>query len=243
MKRLEKMAHAYLETTVPDAELRAALTPDYTIGCKRVLISDDFYPAMNRQNVELVTSGISHVEADAIVTADGKRRPVDAIVYATGFRPTDWVPGMQILGRGGRDLTKEWRDAGAARAYYGITAEGFPNLFMLLGPNTGLGHNSIIFMIEAQTRYTMDCLNWLWSGQAQSVEVRKDVQCAFNDKLDDAMKRTVWMSGCKSWYLNADGTNSTIWPSFTLSYWWRTHSARKRDFLLEPAKTPEKIAA
>ena len=151
--------------------------------------------------------------------------------------------GEGVLGRGGRDLTKEWRDAGAARAYYGITAEGFPNLFMLLGPNTGLGHNSIIFMIEAQTRYTMDCLNWLWSGQAQSVEVRKDVQCAFNDKLDDAMKRTVWMSGCKSWYLNADGTNSTIWPSFTLSYWWRTHSARKRDFLLEPAKTPEKIAA
>ncbi len=243
MKRLEKMALKYMATAIPDPTLRAALTPDYTIGCKRVLISDDFYPAMNRRNVELATSAISHVEADAIVTSDGNRHPVDALVYATGFRPTDWIPGIQILGRGGRDLTQEWRHAGAARAYYGITTEGFPNLFMLLGPNTGLGHNSIIFMIEAQTRYTMDCLNWLWSGLAQSIEVRKDVQRAFNDKLDADMKRTVWMSGCKSWYLNADGTNSTIWPSFTLSYWWKTHSARKADFWLEPAKVPEKVRA
>jgi cation diffusion facilitator CzcD-associated flavoprotein CzcO len=240
MKRLEKMALEYMAAAIPDAKLRAALTPDYTIGCKRVLISDDFYPAMNRQNVELVTSAISHVETDAVVTSDGMRHPVDAIVYATGFRPTDWIPGMQVLGRGGRDLTQEWRDAGAARAYYGITTEGFPNLFMLLGPNTGLGHNSIIFMIEAQTRYAMDCLKWLWSGLAQSIEVRKEVQRAFNDKLDADMKRTVWMSGCKSWYLNADGTNSTIWPSFTLSYWWKTHSARQADFRLE--QVPEKVA-
>ena len=238
MNRLEKLAVAYLDATVNDPKLRKELKPNYTIGCKRVLISDDFYPAMNRKDVALVTSPIREIEKDAIVTEDGKRRPVDAIVLATGFRVTDWIPGAQIIGRGGRDMTREWREAGSARAYLGTVTEGFPNLFMLLGPNTGLGHNSIIFMIEAQTRYTMDCLKWLWSGRAGSVEVRTDVQRAFNERLDSQMRRTVWLSGCRSWYLNENGTNSTIWPSFTLSYWWKTHRARKRDFLLNSARTP-----
>ncbi len=234
MKHLEKLALAYLDATIADPKLRAALRPDYTIGCKRILITDDFYPAMNRANVALVTSPIARIERDAIVTQDGERCAVDAIVLATGFAVTDWIPGVRIVGRGGRDLTKEWRDAGAARAYYGIAAEGFPNLFMLLGPNTGLGHNSLIFMIEAQTRYIMHCLSWLWSGAAGSIEVRAEVQHQFNRRLDAKMKRTVWMSGCRSWYLNANGSNSTIWPSFTLSYWWKTHRARKRDFHLKP---------
>ena len=241
MKRLEKLAVAYLDATVEDPKLRAALRPNYLIGCKRVLISDDFYPAMNRKDVVLVTSPIREIEKDAIVTEDGMRRPVDAIVLATGFRVTDWIPGAQVIGRGGRDLTREWREAGIARAYYGTVSEGFPNFFMLLGPNTGLGHNSIIFMIEAQTRYTMSCLKWLWSGRAGSVEVREGVQRTFNQRLDAQMRRTVWLSGCRSWYLNQNGTNSTIWPSFTLSYWWKTHAARKRDFLLEPAKATAKI--
>ena len=235
MKHLEKLALAYLDETVADSKLRAALRPNYTIGCKRILITDDFYPAMNRANVALVTSPIAWIEGNTIVSQDGERRAVDAIVLATGFAVTDWIPGVRIIGRGGRDLTKEWRDAGAARAYYGIVAEGFPNLFMLLGPNTGLGHNSLIFMIEAQTRYIMHCLSWLWSGAAGSIEVRTEVQHQFNRRLDAKMKRTVWMSGCRSWYLNANGSNSTIWPSFTLSYWWKTHRARKRDFHLESA--------
>ncbi|MDE2163721.1 MAG: NAD(P)/FAD-dependent oxidoreductase [Alphaproteobacteria bacterium] len=238
MKQLEKPARAYLDAAVLDPELRAALTPSYRIGCKRVLVSDDFYPAMNRKDVMLVTSPIERIEQDSIVTADGVRRPVDAIVTATGFRVTDWLPGVTVIGRGGRDLTAEWRNGGAARAYYGITAEGFPNLFMLLGPNTGLGHNSIIFMIEAQTRYIMRCLKWLWSGEADSVEVRADVQRSFNAWLNARMRRTVWLTGCRSWYLNPDGTNSTIWPSFTLSYWWYTHSAHKGDFVLSLKKQP-----
>ena len=243
MKQLEKVALAYLDEAVADPKLRASLRPDYTIGCKRILITDDFYPAMNRANVLLITSPIAQIERDAIVSQNGQRRAVDAIILATGFAVTDWIPGVQIVGRGGRDLTKEWRDAGVARAYYGMTTESFPNLFMLLGPNTGLGHNSLIFMIEAQTRYIMHCLRWLWSGEVSSIEVRADVQAQFNLRLDAQMKRTVWMSGCRSWYLNANGSNSTIWPSFTLSYWWKTHRARKRDFHLEPAKTRGKTKA
>ncbi len=237
MKQLEKPARAYLDAAIQDPGLRAALTPNYTIGCKRVLVSDDFYPAMNRENVALITARIERIEREAIVTADGVRLTVDAIVTATGFRVTEWIPGVQLIGRDGRDLTREWHKAGAARAYYGITAEGFPNLFMLLGPNTGLGHNSIIFMIEAQTRYIMRCLKWLWAGEAESVEVCAEVQRTFNEWLNARMQRTVWLTGCKSWYLNPDGTNSTIWPSFTLTYWWRTHAARRSDFVLETAKT------
>ncbi|MBU6298221.1 MAG: NAD(P)/FAD-dependent oxidoreductase [Alphaproteobacteria bacterium] len=243
MKRLEKLALAYLDATVHDPDVRAALTPNYTIGCKRVLVSDDFYPAMNRKDVALVTAPIERVGRDAIVTADGMRRPVDAIVTATGFRVTDWLPGVKVIGRAGRDLTAEWRRTGAARAYYGIAAEGFPNFFMLLGPNTGLGHNSIIFMIEAQTRYIIHCLRWLWSGDADSVEVRADIQDTFTKWLNARMKRTVWLTGCRSWYLNPDGTNSTIWPSFTLSYWWRTRAARKGDFVLVSQETSSRIAA
>jgi hypothetical protein len=115
-------------------------------------------------------------------------------------------------------------------------------MFLLLGPNTGLGHNSVVFMIEAQVRYAMDCLRWLWNG-AGAVEVKKDVQDAFNADIHERMKGTVWMSGCKSWYLNPDGTNSTIWPDFTVTYWWKTHAAKKQDFVLEPSRVAEEVAA
>ncbi|HEX4859886.1 MAG TPA: NAD(P)/FAD-dependent oxidoreductase [Rhizomicrobium sp.] len=238
--KFQKLAENYLKKAVPDPALRAKLTPDFPLGCKRVLISDDYYPALQRENVEVIADAVSEIRPGGVVTADGRLREADAILYATGFRVTDWLSHVDIRGRGGRKLIDDWKDG--ASAYYGVAVNGYPNMFLLLGPNTGLGHNSVVFMIEAQVRYALDCMNWLWAG-AGSVEVKAEVQDAFNKDLHERMKRTVWMSGCKSWYLNANGTNSTLWPGFTVSYWWKTHAAVKRDFDVAPAVVPQKVAA
>ncbi|HTW35445.1 MAG TPA: NAD(P)/FAD-dependent oxidoreductase [Rhizomicrobium sp.] len=238
MQRVEKFARDYLEETIPDPALRKALTPDYQIGCKRILISDDYYQAFNRPNVSLVTASIDHATAQGIVTADGQPREFDTLIYATGFRANEPLAEINIVGRGGHTLAHDWRFG--AEAYYGITVAGYPNFFILLGPNTGLGHNSIIFMIEAQVRYVMHCLGWLFREGAFEVEVRRNVQQEFNAKLKKDMDRTVWQSGCHSWYLNENGTNSTIWPGFTVSYWWRTRHPDPHDFVIT---APEPAAA
>ncbi len=238
--KFQKLAETYLARAVRDPELRRKLTPDFPLGCKRVLISDDFYPSLQRKNVALIADRIAEIRPNGVVTEDGTLREADAILYATGFRVTDWLSHVDIRGRGGRKLIDDWR--GGAYAYYGVAVNGYPNMFLLLGPNTGLGHNSVVFMIEAQVRYAMDCLRWLWNG-AGSVEVKKDVQDAFNADIHERMKGTVWMSGCKSWYLNPDGTNSTIWPDFTVTYWWKTHAAKNQDFVLEPSRVAEEVAA
>jgi len=233
--KFQKLAEAYLAKAIPDPVLRAKLTPNFPIGCKRVLISDDFYPALQRENVDVIADAVTEITPKGVVTADGRLREVDAILYATGFRVTDWLSHVDIRGRGGRKLIDDWRDG--ASAYYGVAVNGYPNMFLLLGPNTGLGHNSVVFMIESQVRYAMDCLKMLWKG-AGSLEVKADVQAAFNSTLHEKMKSTVWMSGCKSWYLNPNGTNSTIWPYFTVTYWRKTRSANKRDFDLAPVRIP-----
>jgi cation diffusion facilitator CzcD-associated flavoprotein CzcO len=238
MERVEKFARDYIEKTVADPALRQALTPDYQIGCKRILVSDDYYQAFNRPNVALVTAPIDHVTANGIVTADGQSHEFDTLIYATGFRANEPLADLNIVGRGGHTLSHDWRFG--AEAYYGITVAGYPNFFMLLGPNTGLGHNSIIFMIEAQVRYVMHCLGWLFREGADEVEVRRNVQADFNAKLKKDMDRTVWQSGCHSWYLNENGTNSTLWPGFTLSYWWQTRHPDPQDFVIT---TPQPTVA
>jgi cation diffusion facilitator CzcD-associated flavoprotein CzcO len=230
MERVEKLSLGYLEKTVTDPDIRAKLTPDYQIGCKRILISDDYYQAFNRANVSLATSAIDRATATGLVTADGKEHVFDTLIYATGFRANEPLAEIDIKGRGGHSLAHEWRYG--AEAYYGISVAGFPNFFILLGPNTGLGHNSIIFMIESQTRYIMHCLHWLLREGADEVDVRRNVQQEFNKKLQAQMARTVWQSGCKSWYLNANGTNSTIWPDFTFRYWWRTRQPDPHDYVI-----------
>jgi cation diffusion facilitator CzcD-associated flavoprotein CzcO len=234
LKAGEKMARDYIARAIPDPALRQKLTPDYAIGCKRILISDDFYPALTRPNVELVTDAIREVTRQGIVTEDGTLRALDAIVHATGFRASELLSEMPVTGRGGRQLSDDWKEG--AQAYYGIAVAGYPNFFMLLGPNTGLGHNSVIFMIEAQVRYIVDCLGWLLRGGAGEIDVREDVQRDFNATLRAKMDRTVWKSGCKSWYLNENGSNSVIWPGFTVAYWWKTRHARREDFTVTPAK-------
>src|SRR5262249_51243092 len=156
LKLASKLARKFIQMSVPDPELRRKLVPRYTMGCKRILLSNDYYPALNRDNVELVTEGIQAITERGVLTADGKERALDALVYATGFQAAEAVAPYAITGRGGRDLNEAWRDG--AEAFLGTTISGFPNLFLIVGPNTGLGHSSMVFMIESQITYIQSCL-------------------------------------------------------------------------------------
>ncbi len=224
----EGLALRHLRKSVADPALRAALTPNYRMGCKRILLSTDYYPAIQAQNVELVTTSIQAVEPRGVRTRDGVLREVDAILLGTGFATSQYLAHVAITGIGGTDLNQTW--AVTPEAYLGITVSGFPNLYLLMGPNTGLGHNSMVFMIEAQARYAVQCIKALRERRLVSLDVRNEVQGAFNAVLREKLARTVWASGCKSWYQNQDGTNSTLWPGFTVGYWLRTRHPRLADY-------------
>ncbi len=216
----------YLEKQVPDPLLRAKLTPHYTLGCKRVLLSDDFYPALTQPNVEVVSERIREVQAHSVVTDDGREHEVDAIICATGFHVTDARLPHYVHGRGGRSLADRWQEGD--RAYKGSTVAGFPNLFLLIGPNTGLGHNSMVYMIESQITYILDCLRKMERRNLRTVEVRPDSEEAFNTEMQKRMQGTVWVSGgCYSWYLDARGHNTTLWPGFTFEFRRRTRRAER----------------
>ncbi|MEA2288230.1 MAG: hypothetical protein QOD55_227 [Solirubrobacteraceae bacterium] len=218
MKLVERLARRHLERQVPDPALRARLTPAYAIGCKRILPSNRWYPAITQPNVDVVTDAIAGVEPGGIRTAGGALHAVDTIIFATGFFVTDIRLASIVRGRGGRLLADAWQ--GSPQAYRGTTVAGFPNLFFLVGPNTGLGHNSIVFMIEAQLAYVMDALRTMRARRASRLEVRDEAQAAYNERLQGRLSRTVWNTGgCASWYLDANGRNSTIWPDFTWRYW------------------------
>ena len=227
MRVLERIARRHMRAQVPDPELRAKVTPDYTIGCKRILPSNDWYPALLRPNVELVTSPIREVRPHSIVAADGSEREVDTIVFGTGFHVTDMPVGEWVRGRGGRRLADVWQDS--PRAHLGCTVAGFPNLFLLLGPNTGLGHSSIVYMIESQIGHVLDALRVMREHGAAVAEVRPEVQAAYNRELDAKMAGTVWTTGCSSWYLDDTGRNPTLWPDWT----WRF---RRRARRFDPAQ-------
>ncbi len=237
LRWLQKLALKYLQACVPDPALRAKLTPNYTMGCKRILMSNDYYQALQRPNVEVVTDGIASITPDGIRTRDGIERPVDAIICGTGFSVGDYLARLDVLGRGGRRLADDLRARNGS--YFGITVNGFPNLFLLMGPNTGLGHNSMIFMIEAQARYALQAIKTLRRQRLRFLDVREPVQRAFNERLQEQMRRCVWSSGCQSWYIDADGYNSTAWPYFTYQYWWRTRVLALADYDAVPAEDPE----
>lgn len=253
MREGEKRARKFLERSIADPELRRKLSPPYRMGCKRVLLSDTYYPALQRSNVELVTDRIRRVSADGIVTADGTTRPVDVIVQATGFRPFDQSAEIDVTGRDGRRLADEWQDG--PQAYRGVVVAGFPNYFLVMGPNSGLGHNSILFMIETQVRYIRQCLEWLRSGRTDAVEISPEAQDDYNQRLDKARQGTVWKDeqhagGCSSWYVHASGRNTAIWPGFSTSYWMGMLRADGREFLpprpretVVPVTTPLRRAA
>jgi len=220
MAEAQRIARAHLEAQVADPALRARLTPTYTMGCKRILLSDDFYPALTRPNVELVADRIREVQAHGIVTDDGAERAVDTIILATGFHVTDNPTYRRVHGRDGRSLADMW--SGGSQAYLGTAVAGFPNLFIMIGPNTGLGHTSMVVMIESQLSYILDCLRLMDRRGVGAVEVRPEAQEQFNEEVQRRMRRTVWTSGCASWYLDAGGRNSTLWPGFTWEYRLKT---------------------
>ena len=212
--------------------MRAALTPNYQLGCKRVLVSDDFYPALNRSNVELVTESIAAVRERSIVTRDGVERPIDVLIYGTGFRATEPLIGCRVVGRGSVEIHDAWKER--MSAYLGVTVTGFPNFFMLLGPNTGLGHNSVVLMIEAQVRYAMKCLKLMKRRKQRVIEVRAETQQRFVEEIYHRMSRTVWQSGgCHSWYQDQrTGEITTLWPGSVVSYLRRTRSVSPSDYRL-----------
>jgi cation diffusion facilitator CzcD-associated flavoprotein CzcO len=236
-----RMALRQLQQQVPDPQLRAKLTPSYEIGCKRILPTDEWYPALQQPNVELVTDGIAEVRPRSIVTTDGEEREVDTIIFGTGFHVTDLPISGRIHGREGRTLAEHW--GGSPQAYKGAAVAGFPNLFFLVGPNTGLGHNSIVFMIESQINYVSGALAAMRRRGAATVDVRPEAQAAYNAELEEMTKGTVWVSGgCSSYYIDRNGHNSTIWPTFTWPFRQRTREFDEGAYALG-ASAPAPVAA
>jgi cation diffusion facilitator CzcD-associated flavoprotein CzcO len=227
VKPVESLARRHIKSQVKDPELRSKLTPDYRLGCKRILGSDDYYPALTQPNAEVVTNPIARVRKNAIVTDDGTVREVDTIIFGTGFHVTDNPMMEMVRGRDGRSLADVWK--GSPQAYLGMTVPGFPNGFLMVGPNTGLGNNSIVFMIEAQVRYILGALKAMDEHGLAAIDVRPEVHRAFQDEVQERMPGSVWTDGgCRSWYLDQNGRNSTLWPDFT----WR-YALRTRHFALD----------
>ncbi len=221
-----------LHRQVPDPKLRAQLTPDYPIGCKRILLSNEYLATMVKPNVTLVTQGIRRITAEGIETVDGQHHPADAIVYGTGFAATEFLAPMTITGRDGLELNEAWRKG--AQAYLGMTVPGFPNFFMLYGPNTNLGHSSIIYMLESQFAHVLRCMKAAHKAGASTVEVDAGSYARFNGTVQQRLAATVWQ-GCRSWYVDANGHNSTNWPGFTFGYRWLTrYSSLKAYNFIEP---------
>jgi len=231
MAPLQWIAERHIEHQIGDPALRAKVTPDYTIGCKRILLSSDYYPALTRPNVDLVSSPIARITETGLACADGSACDVDVIIYGTGFKTVEAVAELNVAGRDGVKLQDVWR--GGIEAYHGITVAGFPNFFLLLGPNTGLGHNSVVFMIESQVQHVLSCLRLLARQNGKTIEVRASALRRFNDGIQRRLRRAVWSEGgCKSWYLDADGTNRVLWPGFSFEYWARTKRARRTDYVI-----------
>ncbi|HEX8742215.1 MAG TPA: NAD(P)/FAD-dependent oxidoreductase [Thermoleophilaceae bacterium] len=215
MKVIERVARAHRERQVKDPELLRKVTPDYAMGCKRILPSNRWYPTLQKPNVELVTGGVREVRRNSVVGADGVEREVDAIVFGTGFQVTEMPASDLLVGSDGRALSEVW--GGSPRCHRGATVPGFPNLFLLLGPNTGLGHNSMVYMIESQIAYVLDALRVMGERGAAVAEVRPGAVEGWNASIDERMEGTVWTTGCVSWYQDATGRNGAIWPDWT----WR----------------------
>lgn len=230
---VELVARAQLRVQVRDPVMRAQLTPRYDIGCKRALLSNDWYPMLAAPNTELVTAPIAEVRERSIVTADGVQRPIDSIILATGFRPTDPPIAYRLRGADGQLLADVWK--GSPQAYVGTAISGFPNLFLLYGPNLNLGHSSIVYMLESQIHYVLQAIALLRRGDVKAIDVRPTVQRAYNEDIARRLSTTVWNAGgCASWYLDANGRNSTMWPDYTFRYRRRVDRFDVADYDVEP---------
>ncbi len=228
-KMSEKATKDYIAEKIRDPELRKILTPDYPMGAKRILFSDDIYDAYDRDNVSVSTSPIERIVSNGIVTRDGTTHEADVIIYATGFETNTFFAPMQVRGLNGTCLNDVWAQRGA-EAYLGITHTGFPNFFMMYGPNTNLGHNSIVVMIEAQTRYILSCLNALDSRSARWLDVKEDVQRAYNDVVQKRLQESAWAAVEKSWYKDDRGKITNNWAGRTTEYRRRTKAMNPSDY-------------
>ncbi len=232
MRRVERSLLRYLEDSVPDPVLRKKLTPTFRMGCKRVLISNEYLPALTQPNVDVVTSAIRELRAHAIITADGQEHEVDAIIFGTGFQVTEAPFAHHLRGRDGHTLHDVWQ--GSPKAHYGTTVAGFPNLFLMLGPNTGLGHTSVVLMIESQLQLVLAALKHRRKHGYATLEPRAEAQARYNRAIAQQTQGTVWTSGgCASWYIDQTGRNSTLWPSFTFSFRRRCRY-RPAEYVLKP---------
>lgn len=244
LRALEGLVRAHLRDQVADPELARRLEPHYRMGCKRILVSDDYYPAMNRDHVELVTAGLQRVTPAGLATDDGERHDLDVIVWATGFDVQDVLGSLDVVGLDGAHLDAAWGDHPVA--HKGITVPGFPNFFLLLGPNTGLGHNSVVLMIESQLNYVMAAIERLARHEHVAwVDARPEALAAWRAEVDARSARSIWATGCDSWYLGDDGHNFTLWPGSVLEYRHRTRHFDTRSYRLArwsdlpaPATTP-----
>lgn len=222
------VARKHLARQVKDETLRAKLTPKYEMGCKRVLVSDDFYPTLKRANVALIGDGARALTENGVIDGAGAERPADVIIFATGFKAMDILAEVEVFGRGGRALRDDWAEG--PEAYLGTMVAGYPNFFALMGPNSGLGHNSMIYMIESQYNFVLDALKQMRQRGAGALEVKAEAQATFNAALQARLARTVWSTGCASWYLSADGKNRALWPDFTFRFRARAKHIKPADF-------------
>ncbi len=230
LQRAQRIALRHLKRSVPDPVLRAKLTPNYTMGCKRVLVSDNYFTSLTHPNVEVITEAIQEVRPRSIVTADGREREVDTLIYGTGFQVTEMPIAHQVRGRGGRTLAEVW--AGSPKAHLGTTVAGYPNLFVLMGPNTGLGHSSVVMMLESQFEHVLGALRYLEGRGLAAVEPTPEAQDVFVRQVDTDMSGTVWkQGGCASWYLDGTGRNSTLWPGFTFAFMRRVEHFEPSEYV------------
>jgi cation diffusion facilitator CzcD-associated flavoprotein CzcO len=241
LKPIQRVAESHLHSQVRDPKLRAALRPDYTIGCKRILISNDYFPAVAAPNAELVTAGIAEIRPHSIVDRAGVERPTDTLVLATGFHVTDLPIAGKITGRGGHTLAQEWADGMVSNR--STTVAGFPNLFLLVGPNVGVGHTSMVYMIESQVAYVDDALRTMGAEGLELLETTPEAQQAYRDLIARKSRGTVWLTGgCASWYLDPHGHNTTLWPDFTFRFRRLTRRLDRENYVGTPAVTPERTS-
>lgn len=234
----EAVGRWLLRHQVKDPVLRAKLTPDYRIGCKRIVFANDYFPALAQPNADVITDPIREVVADGIVTADGTHRRYDTILLGTGFNVWGQASADRVIGRDGRSLREAWVETGPV-AYRGTSVAGFPNHFLIIGPNTGLGNNSMINIIEAQLEFVIDALKTMERSRLASVDVRADAQELYNEQIQERMVGSVWTGGgCKSWYLTADGVNRTLWPSYSDAFKKQLKRFDAADFDTVPAPEP-----
>lgn len=229
-QRIEDETRALIDASFPESAEAHALVPEYKPGCKRLLISNDWYPALAKEQVEVVTTPIERLTADGVVTADGEHHSLDVLIMATGFAVSEFPSPLTIIGRDDVDLKEHWSEG--ASTDFGMTVSGFPNLWFLAGPGTGLGHNSIVFMIEVQLRHIARALRYVRTQGLSSIELRPEIEKAAYAELQDRIASTVWASGCSSWYVTDDGRIDTLWPGTTIEYWWRARRFDPRRYVV-----------